>query len=132
MVKDSDALTNYKEPTGDDETWVPEEQLEALTMERQMNPSEDEVALAERIFRENLPVAAQAICHLARTATSQNMRMAAAKYVVERNLGRVVDPSSLPTKGEDPWDKLLAGTISNTVEEAEVHANASTNKGGAE
>jgi hypothetical protein len=85
-----ESMKSYSPPVeGADDGWVAEEAIEALIMERQMNPAETAEQLAERIFEENLPVSAQAICHLALNAGNAQVRFAAAKYVTERRMGKV-------------------------------------------
>ena len=63
-----------------------------------------EIAEAERLFRENLPVAAAVICELAVHAEKETTRLNAAKYVVERVLGRVGDPRV--STEDNPYDFL--------------------------
>lgn len=109
-----DGMEGYVPPNGENDSWVPEEAIEALNMEKQVQPSETNEEMAERIFEENLPVAAQAICHLARNSGSEKMRFDAAKYVVERNLGRVVDPSGL-RKEDDPLMKMMKDVTRDVV-----------------
>jgi hypothetical protein len=98
-------------------------------MERRMNASESNEELAERIFDEHLPVAAQAICWLARHAGNAQVRMGAAKYVVERKMGKVTDPNSIRKPGKDPlldFVKSVSGDsakVGATVQQAFVAAD---------
>jgi hypothetical protein len=89
--------------------WDPEEAMQALQMEQAVNAHEDEVELTTRIFKENLPIAAQSVVHMAVHSTSERIRLDAARYVVERNLGKVTEIGA----AEDPksWEKLLADVI---------------------
>jgi hypothetical protein len=100
---EGDSLSGYTPPVeGQDDTWVPEDALEALSMEKQLRPAESNEELAERIFDENLPVAAQAICWLARNSGNAVVRERAARYVVERKMGKVTDPSQIKRGAGDP------------------------------
>ena len=120
-----DVLANYHAPETEDEVpWVTEEQVAALVMEREFKPAESEEELATRIFREGLPVAAQAIAHLARHSKSEKMRFDAARYVVDRNLGRIVDPTGLK-RGEDPLKEFL-GMVTTTYSPQLATAHADT------
>ena len=92
--------------------WDAELALKSLVFEAEMH-GESEQQTASRVFRENLPLAAQAICHVARYAPNERIRLDAAKYVVERNLGRLADVQ--PTSTEDPFEKLLAEVVVETT-----------------
>jgi hypothetical protein len=89
-------------PSGDE--WTPESAAESLAMERTFHPSETPEQMAERIFRENLIGAASAIVHTAIHATNDRTRLDAAKYVVERNLGKIGDTQE---GVEDPLMQLI-------------------------
>jgi hypothetical protein len=96
-------LPAYQPPAeGQDDEWVPEEAIEALNMEKRVNPAESAEDMAERIFEENLPVAAQAITHLAVHSGNAAIRFKAAQYVVDRKLGKLTDPSNLNKGDKDP------------------------------
>jgi hypothetical protein len=86
--------------------WDPDEALASLKMERQVT-SESEEVIARRIFRENLVQATQAICHLATYGLNEKIRLDAAKYVVERGLGRLGEDAG----NEDPFETLLAECV---------------------
>lgn len=98
----------YEGPTS---KWNAEEALKGLVFEAALN-GESEQETAGRVFRENLPLAAQAIVHVARYASNERIRLDAAKYVVERNLGRLADVQVAPI--DDPFEKLLAEVIIET------------------
>jgi len=63
-----------------------------------------EIGVARTIFREGLVPATQSIVHMAAFASNDRIRLDAAKYVVERNLGKVAEKLALG----DVWEKLLA------------------------
>jgi hypothetical protein len=64
---------------------------------------EDPIVAAQRIVKENAPFAAQAIASLATDDTvSPSVRLNAAKYLVDRNLG----PVGLPDKADELDDFL--------------------------
>lgn len=96
--------------------WDPHRMLASLTDERDVRGEVDEVSTADRIFRENLPMAAQAIVHTAIHSTNDKLRLDAARYVVERSLGGIahVIPK---TSSNDPFTELLADVVSEVEEE---------------
>lgn len=102
----------------DMEEWVPDSALNSLNMERTVNPSETPEQMAQRIFLENLPLAAQSIAHLALHSTSERTRLQASQYIVERNLGRVGE-SRPNEKGANVWDDVF----DSVTVEAENYAN---------
>lgn len=73
-----------------DDDLVTEDQVKALAEERDIT-GDDEQAQAERLFKEHLPSAVLTIISLARNAASERVRMSAAQYIVERNLGKITD-----------------------------------------
>ena len=91
------------------EGWNPQAALNALTCERTVGVEETEEDISRRLFRENLPMATLAITHLAQHAPNERVRLDAAKYVVERNLGRIQDANPFST--EDPFERLLAEVV---------------------
>ena len=78
--------------TGDshESPWVTEEDIKALELERDVL-GDDEEQQALRILKENLPVVVNSIVKLSRTASSETVRLNAAKYVVDRNLGKITE-----------------------------------------
>lgn len=96
-----------------DPTEVTQEDLEILKSEQDIFGEQDEKATAERLFREGLPLATLSIIRLSQSAQSDRTRLDAAKYVVERNLGRIQD---LNTGVEDPLMDLL-----NELNAKELH-----------
>jgi len=89
----------------DDQTFVTEDEIAALTEERQVFGG-DEYQQAERILKENLPAVTQSVIKLARGAQSETVRLNAAKYVIDRNLGRITEPEV----GEnDPLHDFMTG-----------------------
>jgi hypothetical protein len=127
------SMAGYKPPVeGADDEWVPEEAIEALNMEKQYRPAETNEEMAERIFEENLPVAAQAVCHLALNAGNSQVRFAAARYVIERKLGKVVDPSQIRKDGTDPLLAFMGDVTMSDEDYAQIKVNAGVGASGAE
>jgi hypothetical protein len=89
--------------------WDPEAALQSLTEEAPLY-NETPEQQAKRIFIENLPLAAQSIAHIAAYSVNEPVRFRAAQYIVERNLGRLVDANALSTN--DPFSELLAECVS--------------------
>ena len=83
---------------------VTEEDLEALQEEINLLDGGDEVKMAERLFKENLPGAVLNIVKMANHAQSDRVRFDASKYIVERNMGRLQDAQ--PNVSQ-PLEKLL-------------------------
>ena len=77
----------------EEDTWVSEDEVRALADEREIL-NYDEVEQAERILKENLPAVTHSIIKLARSASSETVRLNAAKYVMDRNLGKITEPQT--------------------------------------
>lgn len=86
-----------------DDSWVSEDDIKALADEREVFGEIDEVGQTQRILKENLPAVTLSVIKLARTAASETVRLNAAKYVIDRNLGKITDPD--PTE-DDPLREL--------------------------
>jgi hypothetical protein len=68
--------------------------------------------MAMHIFKESLPGAAASIAYLAMYDNNPRIRLEAAKYVVDRNLGRISDAAALLGGKEKPeWEKLVSNSI---------------------
>ena len=85
--------------------WVTDEDIKALELERDVL-GDDYVQQSERILLENLPVVVNSVVKLARTASSETVRLNAAKYVIDRNLGKITEPD---TAEEDILMKVFEG-----------------------
>lgn len=71
------------------DVWVPDRALEAINMERAMNPDITEIALANKILKDNLPVIAVGITHTAKYSPDARLRQQAQIYVMDRVMGKV-------------------------------------------
>jgi hypothetical protein len=89
--------------------WDPENKLTALADEINLSDG-NETEAAKRIFKESAVLAAQAICHIAVYDDNSRVRLDAAKYVVERNLGKLGDPTG-GNESEDIFDVLLKDIV---------------------
>jgi len=92
------------------DAWDPDKALADLETEVSLDDG-DFVAATERIFKENAIVAAKSIVHLAVACTNERLRLDAAKYVVDRNLGRIGDTDPLQKQENDPFAKFLASAV---------------------
>jgi hypothetical protein len=101
----------YKEPDTNLDGWDPQRALDCLSSERAINPDETDEEMAKRLFRENLGMAVMSICHTAQHSANEKVRLDAAKYVVERNLGRLQDAQ--PNAVVDPFEKLMQDLMRN-------------------
>lgn len=89
------------------EEWVTDDDVQALTAERDIM-GYDEYQQAENILKENLPAITHAVVKLARSASSETVRLNAAKYIIDRNLGKVTEPES---KESNPTQEFLEGVV---------------------
>src|SRR5215831_9957685 len=102
--------------------WDPEVALASLAEDSSLLDDGDTLSTARRVFRENAGVAAAAIVHIAKYSVSDRTRLEAARYVVERNLGRVGEDETI----DDPLEKLL-GTVVKEEEDNIVRARSYLN-----
>jgi hypothetical protein len=79
-------------------------EVEAMTLEGQLYAGETVEQHTRRVFQENAVRAAQEIVNLSQWATSERVRLDAAKYVTER----VIGPVGKEAEGEEaaPWEDL--------------------------
>jgi hypothetical protein len=91
--------------------WMPEEELKLLQAQPKASPSvQDNEKIAMKIFRDNLPLAAEIIGELAINGEKESTRLNASKYIVERVLGRTPD-SSANTQQGDAWADLFGSVV---------------------
>lgn len=109
-----------------DSSWVSDDAVASLQMERTVNPTETEADLALRLFREALPHAAQSIIHMSQHAVSEANRYKAAQYVIERNLGKIVEPV-LAHNQEDPFAAMVNRMMEDAAKEAKAITHPDTN-----
>lgn len=88
-----DPRHSFSDPEASSEAWITDEEIQALADEREVF-GHDEVEQAEKILRENLPAVTHAVVKLARKASSETVRLRAAQYVIDRNLGRITEPTA--------------------------------------
>jgi hypothetical protein len=102
-----------------DEYWDPDKALESLKLEGDVFDGKTQKQIASDIFKENSPLAAQAIVQIALHDPDSRRRLQAATYITDRVLGRVGEEKT--ESGEvDPLEAFLA----DTVNEIEAFANA--------
>lgn len=89
--------------------WVPEKAVKDLEMEKVLHGNESHVEMAKRLFRENLPMAAMSINHMALYSPREEIRLAAAKYVTEQAMG-TPGKGDLPI-GKHAWDNVHAAVL---------------------
>lgn len=102
-----------------DSEWVPDRAIEAIMLERQMEPDISDTALANKIMKENLPIVAANIVHTAKYANDPRIRLQAGTYVMDRMMGKVgnsvvTEDSPLDTM-TDALMKLVAETADTPV-----------------
>jgi hypothetical protein len=99
--------------SGSGSLWDNPNSFDALKMEKELHPEEDEVAMAKRFFTEAMPQVAQKMVNLALYAANDNTALAAGKYITDL----VILDQSGSSKAK--WEELLGDAIS----EVELHAN---------
>jgi hypothetical protein len=104
--KDPRDRTHTSDELNDDDTFVTEEEIEILMAEKQMLGGST-VDMGRRHFEENLPQAVLAIVKVARHSENDKLRFEAAKYIVERVLGKIQDTG---THEKQAWEQLLEDT----------------------
>jgi len=120
-----------RNPDKKDDGWDPEAVLKAAVEERELMSLTNEEQ-GERIFKEHLPNAAVAICHIATHSENERLRLDAAKYVVERNLGKIPTATERamlraakggPDAEPDTFEAFINGlTVDDTSARAEAEA----------
>jgi hypothetical protein len=92
-----------------DPSWDALSQLKQLEEDPSMDGhAENPLDAATRVFQDHLVLASRSICHMALYAENERLRLDAAKYVVDRNLGRIGEANPL-TRQKDPLMDLLEG-----------------------
>lgn len=76
--------------------------------------NDNPIEIANKQLEKGLVPAVTTIIQLAQHAEAESLRLKAAQYVVDRNLGRI---NTKDTGDSDPWSKLLAG-ITRAEDEA--------------
>ncbi len=99
---------------------ISQEDLDAVVMERTVNPVEKPEQTAHRLIVENAPRVALGIVRLANGAASERVRLDASKYVIDRALGRIGESRSI----EVDKDALQALYESVVIEASESEAEA--------
>lgn len=79
---------------------------------------------AEAIFKANAALAAKEIVSLALGAMNETVRLNAAKYVVERVMGKVPDTKDLNKDGDEPWAGIYGTIVVHEPSAEERTANA--------
>lgn len=67
--------------------WIPDEALAALQCERVVHPEKTHEELARDILMSAAPMAAQSVAHLSVHAGNENVRLSAAKYIIDGVVG---------------------------------------------
>lgn len=92
---------------GEEDSFVTDEEIQALNAERDVFGIDEEMQ-AEKILKEHLVPAIHSIGKLSRTASSETVRLNAAKYIIDRNLGKITEPT---TEEEDNIRKILDDVV---------------------
>lgn len=85
--------------------WMPDDAVRNLTMEKALHSHESHTQLAKRLLEEALPLATMSVTHMALNSRKEEVRLAAAKYVMEHALGAPGKNTDVPT-GKHVWDNI--------------------------
>jgi len=92
-------------------SWLPDEALNAMIMERSVHRGEDNKGLSRRLLDENTPVATQSMIWLAIHSQSERIRLDASKYLIDRSLGRIGEEQTASEDSETT--KFLESVLSD-------------------
>jgi hypothetical protein len=106
------------------EAWNPKRALAALAGERDLAGEDKSMTqVAETLLEENLPQAVLAIVHMSQHSPNERIRLNAAQYIVDRNLGKITDQGMVGDS--DPLERLLGACVKNVDEELKTLGGAS-------
>ena len=86
--------------------WMPDKAVKDLTMEKVLHGHESHTQLAKRLLEEALPLATMAVTHMALNSRKEEIRLAAAKYVMEHSLGAPGKNTDVPNGGKHVWEGI--------------------------
>lgn len=86
--------------------WMPDEAVRNLTMEKALHSNETHTQLAKRLLEEALPLATMSVTHMALNSRKEEVRLAAAKYVMEHSLGAPSKNTDVPNGGKHVWEGI--------------------------
>jgi len=97
--------------------WDPDKALESLAMEKTVDETITDEALARKLFKEASPRAALSIINLAMHSPTEAVRLKASMYITDRVLG----PAGAQLMGDDT--DPLASLLGDVITQIEEHAN---------
>jgi hypothetical protein len=97
--------------------WVPDEALAALQCERMVAPDKTHEELARDILMTAAPMAASSVAHLSVYAANENVRLSAAKYIIDGVVGGGF-------KAQGGQDDMLLALVSKLSENDPVYSQA--------
>jgi len=103
--------------TMDSPEWLPDKAIEELTLKRALAKIEDSLTLAGDLFKDCAPIAAMSICHMAIHSPTDNVRLAAAKHVVDRAMGTPA-PTPKMEREKPIWEELFDSVT--TTKQSEI------------
>lgn len=86
--------------------WMPEEELAILASQPKAATPASNEQLAMQIFRDSAPLAAEVISMIMINGEKEATRLAAAKYISDRVLGKISD--SQVSESKDVWSDLFS------------------------
>lgn len=103
-------MGNDTPPIQPDVVWDPARALIDLKQEQDaIGPDSNSTIMTEQRFIDRAPLAADAIMHIMQHSSNERLRFDAAKYIVDRALGKVSDNGL--GGGPNPLERLLQGVL---------------------
>ena len=104
------------------EEWDPQRALQSMVLESNFENEPDLAKITQKMVTDASPMAAQRIIQIAMFSHDERRALDASKYIVDRVLGPVTNPSGA---GEEitPLEALLGDVVVDMVSSAETHAN---------
>jgi hypothetical protein len=91
--------------------WMPKEDLDRMQRSLEHNADITRAALAERIVEDAAPAAAYAIVEIIQNSEDDNVKLSAAKYILDRANGKPKTSMQLNVSETNPVLQILDGVV---------------------
>lgn len=92
-------------------SWLPQTALDRMHADLILNEEMTRSQLAERTIQDAAPLAAYSIVDLAVSSEDENIRLKAAMYVLDRELGKPKATTNLNVNADNPVLRLIEGVV---------------------
>lgn len=92
-------------------SWLPQTALDRMQSDLILNEEMTRSQLAERTIQDAAPLAAYSIVDLAVSSEDENIRLKAAMYVLDRELGKPKATTNLNVNADNPVLRLIEGVV---------------------